>query len=110
MAAFIGTDGYGILAVDPYAIAPAGSKAPLFLRESMNEDGRGRGREGLFQEHIKGAGEGDKAQLFLKLAAVALTGEEISRLSQASYDFSLHPTTFLLLKNLPQQIKVSVYY
>lgn len=90
MAALLRADGHGIQTIDPDAIAPAGSKALLFLRESLDEDGRGRGREGLLEEHIEGAGKGDETEAIQELLAVALPGEEISRLTQASYDFSEH--------------------
>ncbi len=90
MAALLRADGHGIQAIDTDAIASACSKALIFLRESLDDYGRGRGRKGLFQEHVEGAGEGDETEAIQELAAVAILGEIVSRMPHSGCDFSKH--------------------
>jgi hypothetical protein len=72
------------------AIAFALAKALAPLLEALNPDRLLLCREGLIQQHVQGAWEGDKAQMLQELAAVALTGDEVLALSQTRCNFSAH--------------------
>ncbi len=63
-------------------------KAAL-LREALDFDSLLLRWEGLIELHIQGAVEGDEAEFFHELAAVALMGEEVLGL----IGFSMHENT-----------------
>ena len=71
---------------DPVAFALA--KAPALFLEALDPDRLLLRWEGLLQQYIQCAGEGYKAQGLQELAAVALPGDEVLALSQASRNFS----------------------
>ncbi len=88
IAAPLGPDHGGLYAVQFDAIAFALAKAPALLQEAFNNDRLMLHWERLLQQYVQGAGEGDKAQVLQKLAAVALTRDEVLALPQASRNFS----------------------
>ena len=88
IAAPLRPDHSGLDAVQFDAIAFALAKTLAPHLKALNPDRLLLRREGLLQQHIQGAGEGDKAQVLQELAAVALAGDEVLALPQTRCNFS----------------------